>query len=820
MEKTTSRKRRHRRRRLVLGALAIILLSQAFALVLAIMSAAPAVDSEYEALQSTVIYARDGEVLAGIYQEDRSYLPIEEIPGIVQEAFIAVEDRNFFRHRGVDPVGILRALYANLRHRRIVEGGSTITQQLARNLYLDRSRTITRKLKEIRIALELERRFTKEEILERYLNQIYLGAGAYGVQAAANRYFGKDLDQLSLDQAALLAALPRAPNYYSPINNHDAALGRRNLVLQRMSQNGFISEAEADAAAAQPLRITDPEYARKTEAPGFVEYVRRKLLDRFGADAIYERGLEVHTTLDVQTQVQAEAALEHAFERGQLPSRPDSEDPQPQVALISLDAGTGAIRSMIGGRGDDEFNRAVQARRHPGSAFKPFVYAAAITRGRNPGTVVNDLPRVFRREGERSVVWPRNFDDTYRGPVSFRTALARSINTAAVEVIRDIGVRTVRDHLEGYGFTSLTERDGQADHYALALGGLERGVSPLEMARAYAAFAADGVAPRSFAITKVTDRDGTILYRSDHWPVIRYGHTDGPVRPYTETLQREPVLSEAEAYVITDMLRTVVEEGTGTGARLAVPAAGKTGTSDDNRDAWFIGFAGELVSAVWIGEDTPRPMRYRRTAENSYERAEADYDIELTGVHASLIWGVYMRRFLETRDTSEFTRPAGVGPTAGNSEIQAVEHYPAVAWPRVLYLPLITPAPDDAANVWPALPEPGTRSIATVEIDALTGMPFPIATLPPDEEHLTLEREVILESAVPLGPTLIAVGNREHLITDRGDPFRGVYLVDHRRRIQKIDPATGMPVNSNEPRFLRFPLPPVEAAIRGSSNTR
>ncbi|TVR70026.1 MAG: PBP1A family penicillin-binding protein, partial [Spirochaetaceae bacterium] len=843
-----SPKRKRHRRLLVLGVVAVVVLSQLLAFILTIMSAAPAVDSEYEALQRTVIHARDGEVLAGIYREDRSYLPIEEIPALVREAFIAVEDRNFYRHHGVDPIGIMRALYANLRHREIVEGGSTITQQLARNLHLDRSRTIRRKLMEIRIALELERRYTKDEILELYLNHIYLGAGAYGVQAASNRYFDRDVDELSLDQVAMLAALPRAPHYYSPIDNHDAAKGRRNLVLQRMNQNDYISEAEADAAAAQPLRTTDPEHKRETGAPGFVEFVRRELLEPFDTDAVYGEGLMVYTTLDIPTQVQAEKALEDAFESGLIPSRTVEGDLQPQAALVTIDAHTGAIRSMIGGRGDDEFNRAVQARRHPGSAFKPFIYAAAISRGRHPGTVVNDLPRVFREEGDESIVWPRNFDDTYRGPVSYRTALARSINTAAVEVIKDIGVDTVRSHLDRYGFTSLTERDGQPGHYALALGGLDHGVTPLEMATAYAAFAAAGTAPQSFAITRVTNRDGDVLYRADpetstddHQPAAHYARRAGPAPLYTEKLPPEPALTAAEAYVMTDMLRTVVEEGTGTGARLDVPAAGKTGTSDANHDAWFIGYTGELVSAVWIGEDAPRAMRYRRTADQSIERDDEDYDIELTGVHASLIWGDYMRRRLDAQEPLDpdpaFERPEGihtiqVDPITGDTpeihsprrvrEIAVDEHRPRVAWPPVLFLPLVTPLAARPQSDETQVPRHLWSTIATVEVDALTGLPVQIMDDQSPSEGgpmLTLEREFLSGSGILLGPTMIALGNREGLVTKGGEPFHGVYQVDRREPVQKIDPSTGMPVNPDEPQFLRVPLllespPPAGARSR------
>ncbi|TVR88812.1 MAG: PBP1A family penicillin-binding protein [Spirochaetaceae bacterium] len=800
---------------LLLGAAAaLIVLAGGVGLgqVLAIMSAAPEVDREYSALETTVVYSRDGELLAGIYEEDRTYVELERIPQQLQDAFIAVEDRNFYSHPGVDPRAIARALYANLRHGEIVEGGSTITQQLARNLYLDAERTMTRKLKEIRIALDLEQSFTKDEILEMYLNHIYLGSGAYGVQAASQRYFDKDVEELRLDEMAVLAALPRAPNYYSPLNNPEATEARRDIVLQRMEQTGYLSEDLARRTAGTPLETVDPE--QETRAWYFVDHVRRKLLELFDEDEVFGEGLVVHTTLDIEAQAVAEEAFAEAVETGRIPNSENEDgDPQPQYAQVFLDVHTGAVRSMVGGRGDDEFNRAELALRHPGSAFKSFIYAAALSEGRFPGTVVNDIPRVADHESvandDGPVVWPRNFDDQYRGLVNYRRALSRSINTAAVEVLRDIGIETARRHIAGYEFSSLTENDGVEDHYAFALGGLERGVSPLEMAAAYGAFAAGGVPPEPFAIEKVTDGEGRVLYRAPpreepsgeelYERYIRRGVAPG----YIEDFQVEPALSRENAFLMSDMLRTVVEQGTGIGARLEVPVAGKTGTSDDNADAWFVGYTQDMVMTVWIGEDASQPMQY--TVNTS--------DIEITGVHASLIWGDIMRQLVDSdSDAGEaFERP----PRVQNVSIDLFTGRPpgahsAVAVDELMIDDEPDPIPIEIAIHMPAyltlrrylagIPEHRPEPISEVEldpprIDAVVFEPIlPVYPIDRGQERQYLGSPEGPFGPVPLGPAEIELGGTEELKTADGEVFEGVYVIDRYEPVQAINPATGLPV--------------------------
>ncbi len=814
----------------------LTLLSQGLALfailfgavyVATIMSAAPLVNQEYEALETTVIYARGGEVLAGIYYEDRIYLSIDAIPEVVRNAFIAVEDRHFYSHAGVDPWGIARAAYANLTHGRIVEGGSTITQQLAQNLYLDRSQTVRRKLQEMAIALRLELKYSKNEILEMYLNHIYLGSGAYGVQAASHRYFDKGVDELTVGEAAVLAALPRAPSYYSPLKNLDAARARRNLVLQRMSQNGYLSTAEADEAAGRPLIVANPGDPDVAAAPYFVEHVRRKVLELFDHAAVYGGGLVIHTTLDVELQRSAEAALEEAVTDGTIPTHMTSTGnpvygEQPQYAMVSLDVYSGAIRSMVGGRGGDEYNRAVQARRHPGSAFKPFIYAAAIATGDHPGTVVNDIPRITERSSDSLLVWPRNFDHVYRGLVTYRHALERSINTAAVEVIRHVGVEAARRHLLRYGFTSLTAQDGIPGHYALALGGIDRGVSPLEMAAAYGTFAAGGVVPRPYAIEKITDSRGRVLYRApltaETSAVARYfGHIKNGLAPSSASLLRHRhALTPAQAYIMTDMLRTVMERGTGRHAQLDVPAAGKTGTSDENLDAWFVGFTQGLVSSVWIGEDSPRPMRYSRTADG-VARNTVDPDIELTGVHASQIWASYMRRVLDTEGYSAdnpdpaFVRPEGVrsvliDPITGRAP---EPHTPRRIWEIELEAPPRITAASIGSRITSSRQtgsEPFWSPIRSAEYDWLTGLPvMPAAMMASLDSGFTPSETItfdfVRDSGIVLGPRTIQLGGPERLVTKDGKTFHGTYVVGPLQPVQLIDSEIGLPVDSERPVF-------------------
>ncbi len=780
--------------------------------VLTIWSAAPAV-RDYEARETTVIYDADGGVLAGLYEEDRIWVSLDEIPPQLQQAFIAIEDHNFRRHRGVDVRAMIRALVVNVRNLRIVEGASTITQQLARNVYLDHARTFTRKLQEIRIALDLERRYTKAEILEMYLNEIYLGSGAYGVQAAAERYFDKDVDELELHEIATLAALPRSPQYYSPHHNPDAARERRDLVLQTMSGLGYITQVEADAAAGHDLEVTDEPLEAVDIGHYFVKHVRNQLIARFGADHVYTGGLRVYTTLDRDKQKAAEDAIGHTLETGMVPthsaggeSRVAEEQPQP--ALVTVDTNTGAVPVMIGGRGDDSLNRATQSARQPGSAFKPFVYAAAIHSGHYPGTIVNDLPVVFDHpdDGILGEVWPVNYDHRYRGLISYRDAIAYSVNVAAVRTLAELGVEAVRRHVDRYGFSTLTEQDGSEDHYAFALGGLQRGVSPLEMATAYGVFHDGRTTPPTYTITRVEAADGTVVFERDE-PEAESNEEPG-AEPDTPENDTDKVLSDAEAYLMRDMLRTVMDRGTGRHAAQEIPFAGKTGTTDNNTDGWFVGFADEMVTAVWLGEDAPAPMEYTTDEDGEVRRARDDEaEITLTGVHASRIWGEYIGTVLaadnDNDNDNDNDKPNRWEQRERPDEVIEVEIDPITGLAPSRQAPLVEKelatkdsAPEKVSGFW--------DEIETAEVDLRSGrLVSPVCVFPYPETQ-----RYIVDGRYRIGPARIHLGGTDDFVTSGGELFEGIYEVGTYEPVQKIDPKTRVPVDPASIAIERVPALP------------
>ncbi len=834
-------------RALVAIAVSLVLVIAAIALgtvMLSIWTGAPVVE-EHQARETTVIYDAGGEVLADLYEEDRTWVEIDEIPPQMQQAFIAIEDRNFRNHRGVDLRAMLRAAVANIREGAIVEGGSTITQQLARNVYLGHARTFTRKLQEMRIALELERRYSKAEILEMYLNEIYLGSGTYGVKAAAERYFNKELDELDLHEIATLAALPRSPEFYSPHRNPEAAQNRRDLVLQTMSGLGYVTQHEADEAAGHELQVAEEPLEAEDIGHYFVKHVRNRLIERYGSQRVYTGGLQVHTTLDRDKQQAAEDAVEHAFETGLVPTREPSPDPyaadagsdsrqlQPQPALVTVDTATGAVRAMVGGRGEDSLNRATQATRQPGSAFKPFIYAAAIRAGHHPGTVVNDLPVVFSDpdEPDAKLVWPINYDHRYRGLISYRDALAYSVNVAAVRTLAALGLEEVRQHIDRYGFSTLTEDDGGEGHYAFALGGLERGVSPLEMASAYGVFHDGFATPDNHTITKVETADGETIYE----------------RP-DNTAEPAQVLSDAEAYLMRDMLRSVMDYGTGRHAAQEIPVAGKTGTTDRNTDGWFVGFADEMVTAVWLGEDSPAPMEYRIDDEGAAHRAPADPDLTLTGVHASQIWGEYSETILDAEDTELLDRHV-LGNLVHDLEEHADAEFEAPAeaderGPEPGFELELEMDPDEVMpNRWERRRRPD--DIIEVEIDPLTGL-APAEDAPQVEHELVIrenaprlvsgfwgetetaevdlrsnrllnpacvypipeEQRYIADGRYRIGPARFYLGSGDRFVTSAGEPFSGIYEVGPYEPVQKIDAETRMPSDPSRITIERVPALP------------
>lgn len=514
-------------------------------------------------------------------EERRLPVALDRIPRHVQLAFIAIEDNRFYEHIGIDFRGTTRALISNLRGEE-VQGGSTITQQLAKNAFLTQERTLERKIREAFIAIELERKYTKDEILEMYLNEIYFGRGSYGVESAALYYFGVHASDLTLAQAATLAAIPKSPNYYNPFENPEESKERQELVLDQMAKYGFIESEEAEAAKAEVLTYNTKRDQRDVDLRSyFYDMISQNVIELVGADALYKGGLKVYTTLDPEMQAAAEAAMKH------LPDYYKDENglTQPQVALVAVDTHTGYIKAMLGGRGEDKFNRASLAVRQPGSSFKPFVYLTAMQNGYTPASVVVD------EEEEFSPDWkPLNSDKKWHGKVSLRTALSTSLNVPTIKLAKIVGVDKIVANVENMGISTLVNFGTYNDsNLAMAIGGLTRGVNLLEMASAYSVFSTNGIYVKPTALLKIVDRNGKVLYEAEPKP--------------------KRVVDAEAAYLTTNMLEDVLVSGTAGGMGIGRPAAGKTGTTDDYNDAWFIGFTPDLCAAVWVGDDNNKPMQ-------------------------------------------------------------------------------------------------------------------------------------------------------------------------------------------------------------------
>ncbi len=525
---------------------------------------------------SSQIYDINGNELANVHAEqNRVPVKIDKIPEHLKDAFIAVEDVRFYDHAGVDPKGILRAVYANITNQGVAEGGSTITQQLAKNAYLTQDRTMKRKVQEIFLALQLERKYTKEEILELYLNQIYFGQGAYGVQAAAKTYFGKNVEDLDLNECAMLAGIPKSPNYYSPLNNLDAAQERKGVVLDQMAKYGYISSSTAAKTKAQELNLVKAQPQSDSQfASYFIDYVTQLMIDKYGADAVYQDGLKIYTSLDMDMQKAAEAAMAN------LPtySTDGNGQKQPQGALVAIEPSTGYIKAMVGGRGTDQFNRATMAERQPGSSFKPFVFAAALENGLTPSSTVEDKP--INIAGWQ----PQNYSRNYNGTVTMRYVAEQSLNVPTVRIAQEVGMDKIIYLAEKMGISTFVKEGSVNDmNYAVSIGGMTKGVTPLEMTSAYGTFANNGVHVEPVAIVKVVNQKGEVLEEADP--------------------KSQQVLKKSTANDLTSMLMGVIARGTGTGANIGRPAAGKTGTTDNYQDAWFVGYVPDLVAAVWVGCD-------------------------------------------------------------------------------------------------------------------------------------------------------------------------------------------------------------------------
>lgn len=604
----------------VMAALVLVIIAGLmFGYIFAAYQSLPEVGNNMRPAVSSQVFDSQGKLITTLHS-DQNRLPIDinKVPKNLQNAFIAAEDNRFYDHIGVDPIGILRAAVTNLTNRGIAQGGSTITQQLAKNAFLSQDQTLKRKIQEAILALELERKYSKKEILEMYMNQIYFGRGAYGIQTAAHTYFGKDVGDLTLAECAMIAGLPKSPNYYSSSVNE--ATARKNVVVGQMEKYGYITPSQAEEAKKSSLDIKQKSTSNTTdETAYFIDYVTQEIAQKYGDDALYKDGLKIYTTLDTDKQHAAVQAMRHLPET----HTDDQGLTQPQGAIISIDPKTGHILAMVGGRGQDSFNRASMAVRQPGSAFKPFVYMTAMEHDMTPDTIMED------KKVEYGGWSPHNADNTYQGRMPLWKALALSVNTVAVQLADKVGPSNVIANAKKLGITTLVE-DGSPNDDNLAsaaLGGLTKGVTPLEMAAAYGAFANKGVYIKPTAIVKILDRNGNVLEDN------------------SSDVQKTQVMSEKTAYEMTSMLEGVIARGTGTAASIGRPAAGKTGTTDDNHDAWFIGYTPDIVTAVWVGDDT-----------GSQSLGEI-----YGGTVPAQIWHDYMASAVSGTSADDFDVPAGMG---------------------------------------------------------------------------------------------------------------------------------------------------------------
>jgi penicillin-binding protein 1A len=609
--------------------------------------ACPAVDvlDQYQPRQTSKLYAADGRFIAELGLERRTLLKIEQIPPLVRNAFVTVEDKRFYRHAGVDWLRVPGALWTDIKRRSFAEGFSTITMQLARNIFperLTRDKSPVRKLKEIKVAREIESKYSKDRILELYLNQISLGNGAYGIETAAQRYFGKSARDLNLAEAATLAGLPKAPERYNPRRSPERAIQRRNTVLEIMREQEVVSDADASLAKAYPLQL-----ARRSEAgdvaPYYVEWIRQQLEQQFG-QRLYEQGLKVYTTIDVDLQSAAERALENqlrAIESGRFGPFPhrsyeahmasasertgeqaSPNSPYLQGAFIAMDPRSGAIRALVGGRDfdDSKFNRATQALRQPGSTFKPIVYAAAVQNGRPPTYIVDDAPISVPQSGGGN--WtPQNYDGKFEGPMYMRRGLYQSRNIVAIKVGMELGPSTVIEMARRFGLTTPIP-----PYPSIHIGAAD--VYPIEMVASYSAFATLGTRAAPNGIVRVENSKGDILWEP--------------------TPQRTPVMSPEEAWLMVSMMKDVVQRGTAAGAvgsQFRIPSGGKTGTTNDGADVWYIGYTSDLVAGVWMGLDKPKKIKGNAQG----------------GVLAAPAWTAFMREVYRRRPPSpDWPRPDGI----------------------------------------------------------------------------------------------------------------------------------------------------------------
>ena len=571
---------------------------------------------DYRPSIATRVYDDHNELIDEFFLEDRKIIKYEDVPKVVIQAFVAAEDARFFHHRGFDMQSISRAFFKNLAAGHIVQGGSTITQQVAKSLFLSSEKSYIRKIREAILAYKIDHYLTKEEILTLYLNHIYLGHGTYGIEAASQGYFGKSARYLTLSEAALLAGLPKAPSNYSPFLYMEKARQRQAYVLERMVEDRYISAQEKIQVLAAPVRLRSIRPKEKV-APYFIEHVRRYIQEKYGSDVLYKEGLEVYTTLNIPMQKAARDAVERGLQ--ELDAREGYTSGRVQGALLCMEAKTGAIRAMVGGRdfGKSEFNRATQSRRQPGSAFKPFIYTAAFDKGMTPVTKFVDAPIVYQDSAGN--VWnPQNFDGKFLGPTTLRYALAHSRNIITIKVLQDLGLDYAIAYAHNMGISSPLGRN-----LSLALG--TSVVTLQEMVRAYGVLANQGRKVTPFFIKKIVDRTGHNFEENQ--------------------IKVEQVIDPRIAFLSTYVMQDVVEVGTGRRVKsIGRPVAAKTGTTDDVRDAWFIGYTPSLVTGVWVGFDQERSLGKQ----------------EVGGRAAAPIWLYFMEKAIQGTPVELFPVPEGI----------------------------------------------------------------------------------------------------------------------------------------------------------------
>ncbi len=576
---------------------------------------------DYQPYVVTEVYSDDNVLIGEFFIERRIITPLAQMPKLLVKAFVAAEDARFFEHQGIDYWRILGAAFRNIEALEVVQGGSTITQQIAKSFFLTPERSFTRKLKEAILAQRIERYLTKNEILYLYLNQIYLGEGAFGVAAAARTYFGKAVKDLTLAESALLAGLPPAPNNLSPLRNPKKARERQLYVLNRMLEQRMITPVQAIKAKAEEVELRPRGPKGYLEAPYAVEQVRMYVEEKYGKDLLYKGGLKIYTTLNSRMQRAAQKAVEKGLEEFEAREGKGKGKGQVQGALVALDPQTGYILAMVGGRDftASQFNRATQARRQAGSAFKPIVYAAALDKGFTPATVIVDEPFSYVDVPGKEPWQPQNFDREFWGPITLRKALTFSRNVVTVKIAQSIGIDYLIQYAHNLGIKSKLEAN-----LSLSLGAAN--VSLLEMTTAFGVFAAQGYRAEPILITRIVDKDGNVLEEVEPSAI--------------------EVIPAQTSYLITSLMQSVIQEGTGQRAKaLGRPAAGKTGTTNDMRDAWFLGFIPQqLVAGAWMGYDIEKPLGTRETG----------------AVAALPIWLEFMKEAVDGQAVEDFRVPEGI----------------------------------------------------------------------------------------------------------------------------------------------------------------